>query len=354
MADQDHTSGPKSHSERASERLEAKALVQVGMSRADIARRFGRSLGWVSMAVLEGVARAPMPATCVNCGGPLPVRKKARGGANKRHCSDGCRRAHSGRKRVPCRGCGVMTQRGRCLDCARQGSKAAQLRAEVRQCVICGDEFTPRWRSNKCCKAACSHILTGRQQQERVGKAGTSRRRTFVCVGCGETVTRKVRSMRDDGKYCSRECAFTDPAWRRAGLRRLMEWRGAHPLQSKPAKQAKPVRYCVECGAPLSSKRWVVCSDECSTKRSRRWYREANGVLDQKRTCWTCGEEFYSEDKRKRFYCGKPECKRRAARTRGSFTQGMRPDEVPSDFIQTVVALKAFRRAFAKHTGAIE
>ena len=105
-----------------------------------------------------------------------------------------------------------------------------------------------------------------------------SRTRTFVCLGCGEQVTKKLGS-RDVGKYCSRECAFADP-----------HWRGRTPAQPRRCKCGEVLpfrkriceacrlppkrvsRACVICGALFLPKTYKsnTCSEKCARKRPDR------------------------------------------------------------------------------------
>jgi predicted RNA-binding Zn-ribbon protein involved in translation (DUF1610 family) len=131
---------------------------------------------------------------------------------------------------------------------------------------------------------------------------------TIVCVGCGKSVMRRVKKTRDQGKYCSRACAFADPNWR--SLDKAKRKAIAKPQRSKALRHCecgrvlhhyamklcprcrdsreaqlreKPVRVCVVCGSTFTAKtfRSTTCSSRCARKTQP--YRKAQAAVKRRR-----------------------------------------------------------------------
>lgn len=157
----------------------------------------------------------------------------------------------------------------------------APLKHQVRQCVICGKEFTPRWRTQKCCSKACG----------RKSEAETKRKHRPVCKFCGKAY---IPKKPDRLTYCSRECAHAAQKARAAAR--------------AEAEEKARRRVCVICGkvfrGQLNSK---YCSDECRKEKKRRDARqhaESKHKSTRKTvTCKECGKQFVPEygTKRRRF-----------------------------------------------------
>lgn len=111
----------------------------------------------------------------------------------------------------------------------------------TKQCVVCGNEFTPGSNRQKYCLSCTKY-------------AGTAQ-----CKNCGKEFRRKSGTT---GQYCSRRCAYDH--------------------HTRPDMARRP---CPVCGKEFKPTRadQITCSHECSLNRQREV---------KLRTCPVCGREF--------------------------------------------------------------
>lgn len=218
--------------------------------------------------ILRALARAPktlsarLPATCRQCHAPLPAGRRGKRGAKPRYCNRRCRDAFDFVRRRARLGhvcaCGARTRARECRVCRARRAAAARAchcgkpkSIESEQCVgcalatcrrrsatcrYCGVVFTPKGygRTKYCSREHCfaywhehgrnrkprALVVKVTRPCRRCGTLTTRSRycsdvcalvpvKSFVCLGCGETVTRErlVGTQDRRSKYCSRACA---------------------------------------------------------------------------------------------------------------------------------------------------
>ena len=99
---------------------------------------------------------------CLYCGKEFQQRK--RGGNRRKYCCARCKDYSSNRTKYEkiCHQCGkkyltVNTKQKYCSNECRYNSRQI-LKNQIRKCVVCGAEFTPKVRTAQCCGWACAHI----------------------------------------------------------------------------------------------------------------------------------------------------------------------------------------------------
>lgn len=124
----------------------------------------------------------------------------------------------------------------------------------TKQCVVCGNEFTPGSNRQKYCLSCTKY-------------AGTAQ-----CKNCGKEFRRKSGTT---GQYCSRRCAYDH--------------------HTRPDMTRRP---CPVCGKEFKPTRadQITCSHECSLNRQREV---------KLRTCPVCGREFDYGKHPEKATCGK-------------------------------------------------
>ncbi len=126
------------------------------------------------------------------------------------------------------------------------------------------------------------------------------------CVVCGKPLNRKIRSSRDSGQCCGRECGFE--LQRRIKTARHENVTKERNVLKKIAKNWRIVE-CEACGKPFNPANGNVlyCGDDCSRfanlKRLRDRY-EHKPRLFRTRVCLMCGDEYQTKANPK--YC--PKC----------------------------------------------
>lgn len=242
--------------DRAVRREAAKAMVFAGTPMIEVARPLGMTVAWVSTACREGLPAARPAAECQRCGYALKTKRLGAGGRNRKYCSDSCRHS-AGKRKIPCRGCGCPSQRGRCAKCAH----AAGRKYVPRECAICKSSFTSSDLKKECCSLACGRVLGGQRQGWGTGIE------TIRCEGCLQEFQRKRNRCRDAGRFCTRECYWN---WRRAQLVwRVPRARERVNLGSRRRDQRlrDAVREPVDLIKVLQRDKWTC--QECGVKTPR-------------------------------------------------------------------------------------
>jgi hypothetical protein len=138
---------------------------------------------------------------CKNRGAEFSARVQGRGGRNRRHCSDECRRAwYTANRKIHikiCRCCGkeFPATRSRQLycsrGCAQRDPAQSKYKGKKAICLGCGIEFITKRKGDKYCSRPCFDAH--------------HRRKERICRYCGKTFHPK---RPEAISYCSRICAF--------------------------------------------------------------------------------------------------------------------------------------------------
>lgn len=141
-------------------------------------------------------------------------------------------------------------------------------------CAHCGGMITPRINKttgllSKATRKYCSPICASRHHDKtrakRVKPRGKPKPKPVTCEHCKKTVLRHVRSSRDAGKYCSRDCSFAALAHmrrEREALLRIGRNARRHTREAGRAQRVdeiakakaaaiavKLIRACLDCGS---------------------------------------------------------------------------------------------------------
>ena len=179
-----------------------------------------------------------------------------------RQLSDASRARNPERYRQLARERATRERRARGIE--PRSRKPREARLKLKDCVICGQEFTHRQRSGraKTCSPACAEALY--QTVLAKGRAERASRRTGICHYCGLA----FRPPHRLNKYCSAQCkkdvARDNPA--RREKQRLRSWRQLR-------RRGVPIRPPVM--TPEERKQRI--------KEQRVKYARAKGVKPQKR-----------------------------------------------------------------------
>ena len=145
------------------------------------------------------------------------------------------------------------------------------LYTEIRQCAICGKDFSARRKCSKYCSKEC------RAEGERINKqkwqaqnAPATTIFTKTCPVCGED----FETLRNSQIYCSIKC-------KRTANRAILK---------VPVK----IKKCVICGAEFETNKpdTLTCSKECSYRHHLNICNKRNESVDAKHVCPVCGEDF--------------------------------------------------------------
>lgn len=223
------------------------------------------------------MAAADCTRECRHCGKDIPHIRRV--GRRREFCNPDCRRRYrgevTGRKTHkpggPCSvaGCAAASvargfcqahysrhRTGRPLDTpvSRKGERIAK------PCGWCGAVMALRpaiANRQECCSVACGQKL----RAQREGKQSVE---PFYCAGCHSLTARKVRSAKDDGKYCCRECyAAKKIRVSLVGARRRDMEREALRAEAELAKADRLFCVCVECGSGFRQATHWGCRGAC-------------------------------------------------------------------------------------------
>lgn len=260
---------------------------------------------------------------CVQCGGKV-VRTGSVGPIPK-YCSSKCRNlaCHIS----PCVSCGinqVQSKGRRCLECRSRVARKNQ----PRMCVVCGAIFISKTRQ-KACSWVCGKALLGKIQGWGKGQVKTS------CAFCGNEFARK-KWNRESGKYCSRQCAFSDPKWNadRNERNRLRQTLPPEVVQQRLAAKAVRVQArLVERERQKAETKVRQQVRRLATMARNRAEREAR----PERPCKGCAQPFRPVFG-SRLYCSN-DCTRRTLKRIHKGTRRARLAGSPNEQVDPMVVL---------------
>ena len=126
---------------------------------------------------------------CLYCGKPVSTPPDKRG-PKVRYCGPACREAYrlevadKELSDVACPVCGKLLTRGQVskgtTHCSSECCHATALRNSPRECVICGNEFPPKYQGQECCSVECAREKTYQTLREKTI--------TVPCHRCGADV----------------------------------------------------------------------------------------------------------------------------------------------------------------------
>lgn len=295
---------------------------------------------------------------CVRCGTPLP---EATGrGRKPKYCGAKCRNAYNQAKwreseRPPCsiddcadpaktRGmCAKHYQRWRAHGDPHYTTRGLRV---AKPCQWCGKEMLLKpgmVDKRQACSVTCANHIKNRA-------AGYEYRlKTIVCKGCHQQVERTVKTSRDSGKFCSRQCFYSLQARvsvERNALRRIGDRRRkavAERYKAIVAPEIAALRRikqrinhrdksfnCWGCGKPshrlAKFSRW--CSYDCRRNHLEESKRQARRIAKARRRARMRGIEHQSIDPLKVFERDKWRCHLCGVRTLKS-KRGTHDDRAP-------------------------
>ena len=259
---------------------------------------------YCSAACCRASSRPPKPTAvaCTVCGRGIP-QKAASVGRRRKVCSKECRKLRKAKK---------PTQNRACLRCGKDFASANRSkyctdecrypkRPKTMPCEACGKSFRQRYSGGRFCSVRCSATLNAERNRRRA--------KIRQCLCC-EKAFRKKFNGKNEGKFCSRECAFR--------ARRLKMKCAERPLEvaSKLSSwflswgdDRWPVTsVCQPCGGSFVSQR----NENDAVLSECRRCRDA-AARESRRKCSECGGEI----KKGRQFCDKCADKRkRSARNK--------------------------------------
>lgn len=146
-------------------------------------------------------------------------------------------------------------------------------------CLQCGALFEFR-AGKKFCSRKCKKRYGDRPENKH--KNGDE----FNCLGCGITFRRRTNS-RNQGKYCSRECAFDNNV-----QGRLVSLENREIAASFSVSYSVYRTICCDCGTWVTSKGGRLRCEPCSIAHKRDRQDELRGIVRTNRTCPECGTIF--------------------------------------------------------------
>lgn len=165
-----------------------------------------------------------------------------------------------------------------------------------RKCIICGEEFMPKNKSQILCgKTECFKERAYRQKQNILEEEYPNLIGVYhfsisgvekICPTCGKTFITKAWNQ----IYCSRNCENV-------------------PLKLKNKGCLLHERTCIICGKTFmpNSPQQTVCSEECKTTRNKNRQREYNKnkpkVVYESKECKYCGNVFEPKTYNQIFCC---------------------------------------------------
>ena len=158
----------------------------------------------------------------------------------------------------------------------------------IKQCVICGKEFSANHGNQKICSTECQKEFH-RQRNREYKRRKAPPKHIRQCVICGKEFTTRHGTQ----KTCSEECREEYNQQQRCEYQR----RKAPP---------KKLRQCAVCGKEFSTgySTKKTCSPECKEEyhrqRCRKLYKDKNfnkpkrisEDIPYKPICYTCGKSF--------------------------------------------------------------
>jgi hypothetical protein len=197
-------------------------------------------------------------------------------------------------------------------ECAHKAART--LKNTHRRCIICGNDFEPRYNEQKCCGLTCSKKAGGRSLTLKT-------QHQFECKYCGKSYTPKAK---DRKTYCSRYCAFMDKA-------------------AKPKPQKVPSA-CKWCGQPADSARARFCSDKCrkalARTKSRDWSLAKHNAEIKAKFCKCCRQSFTpAYGSKRRSFCSL-KCQRTYSRRIGTALRRARIRLLPYEPIDPIAVFE--------------
>lgn len=185
-----------------------------------------------------------------------------------------------------CLHCGVAHARKAARYCSSACVTRAAIarRATAGTCASCGK---PCQRHSKQCREC---RVSQRDSYGRLVGAATN---VVECLNCRKPFKQRTVTR----KYCSRECAFTDPNWRDSAMKRRLA-----ALRRAQDRMLRALRPCEMCGDPID--RWgrrgpaakvcVACEPAFAAKQAKERHRKHYQFKTSKGICPECGKEWLS------------------------------------------------------------
>lgn len=160
---------------------------------------------------------------------------------------------------------------------------------EKKNCLLCGNEFTPRNGAQVYCSKTCRKLA----RKQRDGAKVPPYR---ICKHCGA----KFEPTSNVQLYCCEACRIEDELERRKQMR----------AEARKHMAAAP-KVCAVCGKEFipKNRNQRFCSDECVKAQASHWHKayrgKKSGEESRLTTCIICGKQFESHNGR---MCCSPEC----------------------------------------------
>lgn len=147
------------------------------------------------------------------------------------------------------------------MPCKDPGKAMSRAPLEPRQCVICGNAFTPKRKNEVCCSESCKaqrlrdwhRQFYARESAERLGEMDTA----GICAICGKPFRREMRTQ----VCCSDECRAA--RW----YQRMEVYNKARREKRSHERCAKKVR-CLRCRFPATKHKAVMLLQGLSRQKS--------------------------------------------------------------------------------------